>query len=92
MERKAMRTTTIEEQSFRSNRTSSYNINDYLPPAVEVMSRVSVFGSRMRDKIYTEPNERSSALEVAEIKRKLERADEENGNLRKEVEKIARLA
>lgn len=65
MEKKGVRTTTAEEQSFRSNRTSNYNINDYLPPAVEAMSRVSVFASRMRDKIYTEPNERSSALEMA---------------------------
>lgn len=56
------------------------------------MSRVSVFASRMKDKIYTEPIERNSGLEMAEIKRKLERAEEENDNLRAEVEKMVRLA
>ena len=92
MERKAVKSTSYEEHSYRSNRSSGYNINDYLPPGVEAMFRVSVFASRMRDKIYTEPNERTTALEVAEVKRKLERAEEENGNLRKEAERMARIA
>lgn len=92
MERKAVRSINAEEHSFRSNRTTNYNINDYLPPSFEAMSRTSVFASRLREKTYTEPNEKTVASEMAEVKRRLERAEEEKANLRKEMEKMARQA
>ena len=54
-----------EEHSFRSNRTAShYNINDYLPPSMGGLSRTSIFASRQKEKIYTEPNDRVNNLEV----------------------------
>lgn len=92
MERKAVKTSIAEEHSFRSNRTSNYNINDYLPPSFETMSRTLVFASRLREKTYTEPNERTSASELTEVKRKLERAEEEKGKIREEMEKMERQA
>lgn len=78
-----------EEHSFRSNRTAShYNINDYLPPSLGGLSRTSVFASRQKEKIYTEPNDRVNSLELIEIKRKLERQEEERESFRREIERL----
>ena len=53
------------ELSFRSMKsTTNYNIYDYLPPSVNGLSRNSVYASRQKEKIYTEPNDRAATLEV----------------------------
>jgi hypothetical protein len=77
MERMAVRSQVTgpqdQEHSFRSMRsTTQYNINDYLPPSTCAFSRKSVYASRQKEKIYTEPNDRVAAIEVNEIKKKME--------------------
>jgi hypothetical protein len=78
MAAKSQMTIPHEEHSFRSNRTlTHYNVNDYLPPTISAMSRTSVFASRQKEKVYTEPNDRVNSIEIMEVKRRLEKQEEE---------------
>lgn len=67
MERIAVKSMVIgaqeQEHSFRTNRTATqYNINDYLPPSINSISRTSVFASRQKEKMYTEPIDKPNSL------------------------------
>nr|BAK00602.1 predicted protein [Hordeum vulgare subsp. vulgare] len=93
MERNPTKTgkTTISEShdheySFRSNRAlSHYNINDYLPPTFNSISRPSLLLAN--EKTYTEPNDRNGG-DVSEFRRMMEKNEEEKQHLKREIEKL----